>query len=130
MQLVVPEAVLYWEDVLTVINRGDTIRVSRKCRNNQYFLAPGDTTQYCKESCVRTTCGEYKVPDSHLEVGGGVPGVPGGLLFFRAATPATPTAATARRSRSRGEVWREQTLCCTSRPSLLPRYLVAPVACS
>ena len=73
MQVVVPGAVLYWEDVLTVINRGDTIRVSRKCRNNQYFLAPGDTTQYCKESCVRTTCGEYKVPDSHLEVGGGVP---------------------------------------------------------
>jgi len=65
--MVVPGAVQYWEDVLTVVNRGDTVRLNRKCENNQYFLTPGDTTQYCKERCVVTRCGEYLVPDSHLE---------------------------------------------------------------
>jgi hypothetical protein len=77
---VVPGAVRYWEDVLTVkasilvvyiqlqvVNRGDTIRLNRKCLNNQYFLAPEDPTQYCKERCVETLCGEYPVPQEHLE---------------------------------------------------------------
>ena len=67
-EILVPDAVAYWEDVLTVVNRGDTIRVNRKCANNQYFLADGEATQYCKNKCVDTYCGEYKVPDAHLEV--------------------------------------------------------------
>ena len=33
----------------------------RKCKDNQYFLSPGETTQYCKVSCVKTMCGEYEV---------------------------------------------------------------------
>jgi len=66
-EILVPDAVTYWEDVLTVVNRGDTIRVNRKCANNQYFLADGEATQYCKNKCVETLCGEYKVPDDHLE---------------------------------------------------------------
>lgn len=69
-EILVPDAVTYWEDVLTVVNRGDTIRVNRKCANNQYFLADGEATQYCKNKCVETLCGEYKVPDDHLEVSG------------------------------------------------------------
>ena len=67
-EILVPDAVAYWEDVLTVVNRGDTIRVNRKCANNQYFLADGEETQYCKNKCVETLCGEYRVPDAHLEV--------------------------------------------------------------
>ena len=35
--------------------------VIRKCKDNQYFLSPGETTQYCKVSCVKTKCGEYEV---------------------------------------------------------------------
>jgi len=65
--MVVPEAVHYWEEALTVVNRGDAIRINRKCENNQYFLTPGETTQYCKNNCVLTKCGEYLVPDDHLE---------------------------------------------------------------
>jgi len=66
-EVLVPDAVTYWEDVLTVVNRGDTIRLNRKCQNNQYFLAQGEAVQYCKERCITTRCGEYLVPDDHLE---------------------------------------------------------------
>ena len=37
------------------------IMMIRKCKDNQYFLSPGETTQYCKVSCVKTMCGEYEV---------------------------------------------------------------------
>ena len=37
------------------------LMVIRKCKDNQYFLSPGETTQYCKVSCVKTMCGEYEV---------------------------------------------------------------------
>ena len=67
-EVLVPDAVAYWEDVLTVVNRGDTIRLNRKCLNNQYFLAEGEAVQYCKEQCITTRCGEYLVPHHHLEV--------------------------------------------------------------
>lgn len=63
---VVPRAVRHWENVLQVVNRGDLIRLNRKCENNQYFLAPGDNTQFCRNRCVETKCGEYLVPASHL----------------------------------------------------------------
>ena len=84
MERVVPQAVAYWEEVLTVVNPVDNIklnrcrdheyliqdicmyitslRVVRKCQDNQYFLSPGESTQYCKVSCVETKCGEYQVP--------------------------------------------------------------------
>jgi len=64
---VVPEAVAYWEDILKVVNPVERVRLNRKCENNQYFLSPGDTTQYCKNKCVETRCGEFKVPKDHLE---------------------------------------------------------------
>ena len=37
------------------------LMVIRKCKDNQYFLSPGETVQYCKVSCVKTMCGEYEV---------------------------------------------------------------------
>ena len=64
---VVPDAVEYWEDILQVVNPVERIRLNRKCEENQYFLSPGDTTQYCKNRCVETMCGEFKVPKEHLE---------------------------------------------------------------
>ena len=113
-EILVPEAVAYWEDVLTVVNRGDTIRVNRKCDNNQYFLSPDEATQYCKNKCVETFCGEYRVPDAHLEV-----------KFFsnlletklcRVAALATVPVATARTKQNPAKEWREQTLSSTSPP--------------
>jgi len=66
-RIVVPDAVEYWEDILQVVNPVQSIRLNRKCEENQYFLSPGDTTQYCKNRCVETLCGEFKVPKDHLE---------------------------------------------------------------
>lgn len=43
-----------------------TIRMNRKCENNQFFLGPDDPTQYCRNRCVATTCGEVDVPPAHL----------------------------------------------------------------
>jgi len=64
---VVPEAVKHWESVFQVVNGGKVIRLNRKCENNQYFLSPDDPTQYCKNRCVETKCGEWVVPEEHLE---------------------------------------------------------------
>jgi len=64
---VVPDAVEYWKEILKVVNPVEKIRLNRKCQDNQYFLSPGDSTQFCKNNCVETLCGEYKVPDDHLE---------------------------------------------------------------
>jgi len=66
-QRVVPEAVQHWENVFQVVNGGKVVRLNRKCENNQYFLSPGDNTQYCKNKCVETKCGEWVVPEHHLE---------------------------------------------------------------
>ncbi len=52
--------------MLKVRRNEATIRLNRKCENNQYFLAPGDPTQFCKNQCVETKCGEFVVPDEHL----------------------------------------------------------------
>lgn len=57
---VVPDAVSYWESVLKVRPNDATIRLHRKCENNQYFLADDDPTQFCKNQCVETKCGEFK----------------------------------------------------------------------
>ena len=51
----VPEAVEYWENILTVVNPTKNIKLNRKCQDNQYFLSPGDTTQYCKVSLNNVT---------------------------------------------------------------------------
>jgi len=66
-QRVVPTAVKHWESVFKVVNGGKLIRLNRKCENNQYFLSPDDPTQYCKNKCVETKCGEWVVPEEHLE---------------------------------------------------------------
>ncbi len=51
---VVPGAVRYWERVLKVRRNDAVVRLHRKCKNNQYFVAEDDPTQYCKEECVET----------------------------------------------------------------------------
>ena len=43
-----PAAVEYWEDIITVVNPVTNIKLNRRCQNNQYFLSPGETTQFCK----------------------------------------------------------------------------------
>ena len=53
--------------MLQVRRNTGKIHLNRKCENNQYFLAPDDPTQYCKNKCVETKCGEFKVPESHLK---------------------------------------------------------------
>lgn len=66
---VVPNAVNAWQKALNV-KRATTspIVLNRKCQNNQYFLVDEDPgEQYCKETCVRTKCGEFTVPESHLK---------------------------------------------------------------
>jgi hypothetical protein len=63
---VVPSAASYWEEVLKVRRNEATIRLNRKCENNQYFLSSGDPTQFCKNRCVETKCGEFLVPAEHL----------------------------------------------------------------
>ena len=42
---VVPAAVGFWERALKVRRMDATVRLNRKCENNQYFLSPGDPTQ-------------------------------------------------------------------------------------
>ena len=108
-------------NLLQVMNRGDTVRISRKCQNNQYFLAPGDTTQYCKERCVETKCGEFKVPESHLEVRSSDHVRTGWRCTRRAAAPATPVAESARLSPALAKEWRGQISYSTSLPSLRTR---------
>ena len=68
----VPNGVGFWEEVLKVRRNEGIIRLNRRCKNNQYFLfdnADGtpNTTQFCKETCVQTKCGEFTVPNDHLE---------------------------------------------------------------
>eukprot|EP00095_Tigriopus_kingsejongensis_P010307 maker-scaffold148_size310697-snap-gene-2.12 protein:Tk10307 transcript:maker-scaffold148_size310697-snap-gene-2.12-mRNA-1 annotation:"conserved hypothetical protein" len=64
---VVPTAVFFWEEALKVRRNVGAIHLNRKCENNQYFLAPEDPTQYCKNECVETKCGEFVVPEDHLK---------------------------------------------------------------
>ena len=63
---VVPSAVSFWQKALKVRRMDATVRLNRKCENNQYFLSPGDPTQFCKNRCVETKCGEFVVPEEHL----------------------------------------------------------------
>lgn len=64
---IVPNAVSFWENALKVRRNVGAIHLNRKCENNQYFLAPDDPTQYCKNQCVETKCGEFVVPEEHLK---------------------------------------------------------------
>jgi len=50
-----------------VVGGRGRVRLNRKCEGNQYFLSPNDPAQYCKNRCVSTQCGEYLVPEEHLE---------------------------------------------------------------
>lgn len=64
---VLPEAVRFWESALMVRRAVSTIRLNRKCENNQLFYRRDEV--YCKNACSeKTTCGEVEVPDEHLEV--------------------------------------------------------------
>ena len=63
---VVPDAVSYWQRVLKVRSASGPILLNQKCENNQFFLAPGDPTQYCRNKCVETKCGEVKVKKTKI----------------------------------------------------------------
>ncbi len=63
---VVPAAVSYWERVLKVRRNDAVIHLHRKCKNNQYFVAPDDPTQFCKEECVLTKWVEDSIPYTAL----------------------------------------------------------------
>ncbi|XP_059085081.1 leishmanolysin-like peptidase [Tigriopus californicus] len=64
---IVPNAVSFWENALKVRRNVGAIHLNRKCENNQYFMAEDDPTQYCKNQCVETKCGEFVVPEEHLK---------------------------------------------------------------
>ena len=66
VERIVPRAVEYWEDIIRVRNPVRNIKLNRRCLGNQYYLSPGESVQYCKEECVKTMCGEFQVPESHL----------------------------------------------------------------
>ena len=51
VERIFPAAVEYWEDIITVVNPVTNIKLNRRCQNNQYFLSPGETTQFCKGRC-------------------------------------------------------------------------------
>ena len=51
VERIFPAAVEYWEDIITVVNPVTNIKLNRRCKNNQYFLSPGKTTQFCKGRC-------------------------------------------------------------------------------
>lgn len=62
-----PDAVGYWEKVLSVHPTIAPIRLNRRCLNNQYFISPDDKLQTCYSGCKEETkCGEVVVPDEHL----------------------------------------------------------------
>ena len=63
---IVPEAVKYWEDIITVVNPVTNIKLNRRCRNNQYFLSPGETTQYCKGRCKHKMIGTFQLKDNYF----------------------------------------------------------------
>ena len=66
MERIVPQAVKYWENIITVRNPVNNIKLNRRCKNNRVFTFPGESIQYCKEECVKTMCGDVQVPESHL----------------------------------------------------------------
>ncbi|XP_034244077.1 leishmanolysin-like peptidase [Thrips palmi] len=64
---ILPEAVRFWENALMVRRAGSTIRLNRKCANNQLFYRKDGV--FCKNACdEKTMCGEVEVPEEHLEV--------------------------------------------------------------
>ncbi|KAF2368611.1 Peptidase M8 leishmanolysin [Trinorchestia longiramus] len=65
--LVLPEAVHYWERALSVTNTAPVIRLNRKCVDSQVFVIHEDPHLYCNTECEAVTmCGEVRVPDEHL----------------------------------------------------------------
>ena len=69
----------------------------RKCKDNQYFLSPGETTQYCKVSCVKTMCGEYEVMPVMMMMMIMIVMVRCLWITWRRVTLVMPRAGTARR---------------------------------
>ena len=60
VERIFPAAIKYWEDIITVVNPVTNIKLNRRCRNNQYFLSPGETTQFCKGRCNNKNIGTFK----------------------------------------------------------------------
>ena len=68
----IPEAVDYFHDALSVRPTKIPIKLQRSCRNNAYFLKDMSGTnsgdvQFCKLDCVTTKCGPVNVPSDHLD---------------------------------------------------------------
>lgn len=68
----IPEAIDYFHNTLSVRPSTLDIRLQRTCKNNAYFLKDqkgehlGDL-QFCKLECVPTKCGPVDVPQKHLD---------------------------------------------------------------
>lgn len=64
---ILPEAVSFWEQALSVRKADNVIRLTRKCNDSQVFVKNGKT--YCIDQCSENTiCGEVEVPEEHLDV--------------------------------------------------------------
>ncbi|XP_062567285.1 leishmanolysin-like peptidase isoform X1 [Saccostrea cucullata] len=63
----VQEAVQYWENTLKVKrSSASAIRLNRQCVNNMVVYDKGD--RYCVDFCSpNTTCGDFLIPEDHLE---------------------------------------------------------------
>lgn len=68
----IPEAIDYFHNTLSVRRSVYEIRLQRTCKDNAYFLKDeqgknlGDM-QFCKLECVQTKCGPVTVPQKHLD---------------------------------------------------------------
>lgn len=68
----IPEAVAYFQNTLSVRPSKLNITLQRTCRKNAYYLkdTSGDKkgdVQFCKLECVQTKCGPVTVPKQHLD---------------------------------------------------------------
>ncbi|CAK5086317.1 unnamed protein product [Meloidogyne enterolobii] len=62
-----PDAIGFWEQALSVRNSLAPIRLSRKCEDNKYYSDQNSPFLRCVTRCKQTTyCGEVAVPDEHL----------------------------------------------------------------
>ena len=68
----IPQAVEYFHNTLSVRPSKVALKLQRTCKNNAYFLKDSSGTktgdvQFCKSDCVETKCGPVTVPADHLD---------------------------------------------------------------
>ncbi|OQV25784.1 Leishmanolysin-like peptidase [Hypsibius exemplaris] len=71
--VILPKAVKWWSQVLSVIQSQEPIRLHRKCQSTAggeykvHYPDPKNTNIfYCDQGCDATSCGEIVVPEEHL----------------------------------------------------------------